>query len=164
MSTYIHPDTPDAAAVRDAIGRLAPDTPARWGKLDAPGMLEHLTRFNEIYLGRLSPSWFVRTMAGLIGGFFVRKFLARSPFDTPKSMRTLPDLQVEAGSVDPAGFSDLRARLLSTFDEIEAITGTWNHPLYGRIDAEVGRALARHHAAHHLNQFGVLGQPSSAGR
>ena len=157
MSARIHPDTPDAATVREAFGRLTPDTPARWGRLDAPGVVEHVTRFNEIYLGRRRPGWFVGLMARLLGGFFIRKFLAASPFATPKSMQTLPDLRVDAGDVDPADFEQRRTRLLATFDELEAITGTWAHPLYGRIDAEVGQALARHHAAHHLHQFGLLG-------
>ena len=46
--------------------------------------------------------------------------------------------------------------MLATLDEVEAIQGAWDHPLYGRLDAEVAKAAARHHTAHHLHQFGAL--------
>lgn len=159
MPTF-HPHLPDHATVRSAFLRLEPDTPGRWGTLDATGMLEHCARFNETYLGRRKVSWMVRILGRLLGGVFVKKFLSDSPFAMKRGMGTLPSIRVEPSDADAAGFEDARGRLLATLDEIGAIRGTWDHPLYGRMDAEKGKALVRHHCTHHLHQFGVLDPPS----
>lgn len=156
MSFEIHPDVPDFAAVRSAVRALAPTDAARWGSMDAPRMVEHCARFNEVYLGRIEEGWAVRILARLFGGFAIRRFLATSPFEMKKGMTTLPALRMAEEDFDAGRFEASRTRFLETLAEIEAISGAWAHPLYGRIDAEVGKALARHHAAHHLHQFGRL--------
>ncbi len=156
MSLAIHPEIPKAEEVRAAFARLAPDTPARWGTMDAPAMLEHCLRFNEIYLGRRRPAWPIRILARLFAGPFLKRALATSPREMKRGIRTLPALKVDPGAIDASDVEATRTRLLSTFDEIDAVRGRWDHPLYGRIEAEVGKAMARHHAAHHLHQFGLL--------
>lgn len=156
MSFEIHPDTPAPDTIREAVARLTGQTGARWGTMNATGMLEHVARFHEIYLGRRSAPWPVRVLARLIGRPMIRKFLAISPFEMQRGMRTLPGLRIDAGSVQPESFETERARMLETFEEIHAARGQVVHPLYGRIDADVVKALTRHHAAHHLSQFGVL--------
>lgn len=166
MPVTLHPDLPDAATLSAAAARLEPTTRPNWGRMSAPQMVEHCRRFNEIYLGRQAVSPVMRILARIFGGFFIRKFLRVSPFEMQRNMKTLPQLQAEDGPggapEKPAGdFEADRTRLLHTLHEIEAITGRWRHPLYGSIDAETGRALARHHLAHHLHQFGVLNPPSS---
>ena len=163
MKLPIHPETPDTATIRDAFQRLTADTPARWGTLDAAGMLEHVARFNELYLGRRRPSWMIRTLARVFAGPFLKKFLGASPFEMERGMKTLPDIRVDPSAVDPSGFEDARTRVIGTLDELDAIRGAWDHPLYGRIDAETGKGMARHHAAHHLNQFGLLERATSRG-
>jgi hypothetical protein len=156
MAFPIHPDTPSPDAIREAVARLTPKTVARWGTMNAVGMLEHVARFHEIYLGRRSAPWLVRVLARLFGRPMIRKFLATSPSEMQRGMRTLPGLRIEADSVSDASFESVRARVLETFDELHATTGEVVSPLYGRIEAEVVQALTRHHAAHHLLQFGVL--------
>ncbi len=156
MTRYaIHPDTPDIAAVRGAFEALEATDQRRWGTMTAPQMAEHVARFNEIYLGRIEVGGIMGFLARLVGKPFIRRFLATSPYAMKRGMGTIPAIRMEE-PVDEAAFEDARARVLSTFDEIEAKTGEWDHPLYGKIPAEVGRALARHHAAHHLRQFGRL--------
>lgn len=156
MPFSIHPDTPTPDAIRTAIARLTPETDARWGTLNAVGMLEHVARFHEIYLGRRSVPWLVRGLARLLGRPMIRRFLATSPFEMKRGIRTIPGLQVDADEVREASFDAERTRALATFDEIHAMTGEVVHPLYGRIEADVVQALTRHHAAHHMSQFGVL--------
>jgi len=156
MATTIHPEIPDPETVRAAFERLAPDARAGWGRMNAPAMLEHCLRFNEIYLGRRRPAWPIRLLARLLAGPFLERALRTSPREMKRGIRTLPSLRVDPEAADGSAFEDTRARLLSTFDEIDGIRGVWAHPLYGRIDAEVGKAVARHHAAHHLHQFGAL--------
>ena len=166
MSFEIHPDTPVPDTIREAVARLSPQTRARWGTLNSTGMLDHVARFHEIYLGRRSAPWPVRVLARLIGRPMIGKFLATSPFKMQRGMRTLPGLRIDARAVKAESFETERARMLETFDEIHALMGEVVHPLYGRIDADVVKALARHHAAHHLSQFGVLesGDPEGQSR
>jgi len=156
MSFQIHPDTPAPDAIREAVARLTPETRARWGTLNATGMLEHVARFHEIYLGQRAAPWPVRVLARLFGRPMVRKFLAISPFKMQRGMRTLPGIRIDPGEAKAESFEAERTRMLETFDRIHALTGEVIHPLYGRIDADVVKALTRHHAAHHLSQFGVL--------
>ena len=156
MSFEIHPDTPASDTIREAVARLTPQTRARWGTLNSTGMLEHVARFHEIYLGRRSAPWPVRVLARLIGRPMIGKFLAISPFKMQRGMRTIPGLRIDAREAKAESFETERAKMLETFDEIHALMGEVVHPLYGRIDADVVKALTRHHAAHHLSQFGVL--------
>lgn len=156
MTGTVHPEVPDFGAVRDAFGALEYTDAARWGKMDAPAMVEHVRRFNETYLGRVRVPAGTRFLARLLGGFFIRRYLKMSPFEMKRSMTTLPVLQVAPDLRSAAEFEATRRRLLRSFEEIEAISGEWDHPLYGKIPAETGKALARHHAAHHLRQFGRL--------
>ena len=161
MSYEIHPETPAPDAIRDAVARLTPQTGARWGTLNATGLLEHVARFHEIYLGRRRAPWPVRVLARLIGRPMIGKFLATSPFKMKRGMRTLPGIRIDATEVMTESFETERARMLETFDEIHALMGEVVHPLYGRKDADVVKGLTRHHAAHHLSQFGVLERDDS---
>jgi len=151
----IHPDVPEIDAVRSAFEALQADDPRQWGTMTAAQMAEHIARFNEIYLGRIKVGGIMGVLAKLIGKPFIRRFLAGSPFEMKRGMGTIPAIRIE-NAVDEAAFEDARARILSTFEEIEARSGEWDHPLYGKLPAEAAKALARHHAAHHLRQFGRL--------
>jgi hypothetical protein len=63
---------------------------------------------------------------------------------------------MQPGSAPETPFEQNVEHLLETFQAIDRISGTWDHPLYGSIDAEAGKAMVRAHAAHHLHQFGLL--------
>lgn len=151
----LHPDIPDRASVRAAFEALQADDPRQWGTMSAAQMAEHIARFNEIYLGRIRVGGFMGFMAKLLGKPIIRRFLAGSPFEMKRGMGTLPAIRIDE-DVDEAAFEAARARVLATFEEIEARSGEWDHPLYGRMPAEAAQALARHHAAHHLRQFGRI--------
>ena len=147
-------DTPSFEGLRDALLRLDATTRPDWGKLDAQGMLEHCSRFVDLYLGRVPVSGAIRFAARWMGPLFLRRMVAKSPLDTPRNMRTLGALQPEA--VDAETFADALARFRSGLDEIEALEGEMDHVLYGPTDAASIKTLVRHHAAHHFHQFGLL--------
>lgn len=153
----IHSDLPDAHAIRTALAAMRVEDEPAWGRMNASQMLEHLARFHEVYLGRVPVPGLMRFLAKLIGGPFVRKFLATSPWEMKRGMGTMPQIRMDRVMIDEDDFESVRARTIATFDEILNRTGTWDHPLYGSIDARTVHALARHHAAHHLHQFGKLG-------
>lgn len=156
MNVTPHPDIPTLARVRQAAGRLEATTAPRWGEMSAPEMVEHCTRLNRMYLGDTSAPWWVKPFTRLFRGPILRKFLETSPFDFPRGVGTLPSLKVQTSEVAAEDFERARAELVDTLDRTGEVTGRWKHPLYGSIDAELGKALVRTHTAHHLNQFGVL--------
>lgn len=155
MSVKLAPDLPDAETLKEALARLEQTSRPQWGTMTVVQMLAHCARLHDLYLGRVQASRKTRILARLLGRPFIRKSLATSPFHLRRGQRTLPELETGAVTVD-GEFEGMRARVLASLDEIEGRSGRWKHPLYGEIDAAVGQALARHHLAHHLHQFGVL--------
>ncbi|MEM9381254.1 MAG: DUF1569 domain-containing protein [Planctomycetota bacterium] len=148
-------DTPTLADLAAALDRLDAGTTPRWGKMDAPQMVRHSARFADLYLGRIPVSLPIRLVARMIGPMFLRKVLRGSPTATPKNLGTLPAIRsVPDQEIDfAAEVAELRAR----FDEVAALDGVVDHPMYGKMEAESCRSLVRHHTAHHFNQFGLLG-------
>lgn len=156
MNVMPHPDIPSLDEVRAATERLEATMTPGWGKMTAPDMVEHCTRLNRMYLGELSAPFWVKPVTRLFRGMILRKFLETSPFDFSRGVGTLPSFKVEPGEVEDGEFERVRSELLATLDRTAQITGTWDHPLYGKIDAELGKALVRTHTTHHLHQFGEL--------
>jgi hypothetical protein len=154
------PDTPTLDGLRAAIQHLEADRRPRWGKMNAPQMLRHCRTFHELCLGRVKVSWPIRVLAGLLGPVFLRRLFGRSPLEAPRNLTTLGPLRA-----DPAlelDFEAERDALLRSIDEIEAVADGHRHPLYGTMRAADVRNLARHHLAHHCNQFGLLGEAAAA--
>ncbi len=156
MKCTPHPEVPSYESVRAAVERLEPTTTPRWGKMNVLQMMAHCSRLNRLYLGEEPVAWWVKPITRLFKGFLLRRFLETSPFEFARGVRTLPSLQVEAGDVRDSEFDRERAGLIASLERAHTISGYWDHPLYGSIDAEVGRALVRTHTTHHLNQFGVI--------
>ena len=147
-------DTPTLDELRAALARATADTPARWGKMDCPQMVKHCRELIDLYQGRAHVAAPMRWLARWIGPFFLRRTLGKSPTRTPRNLSTLPAIRAKEG--EALDLEAERARLLVGLDEIEALTGTVDHPLYGPTDARDVVNLVRHHTAHHLNQFGLL--------
>lgn len=141
--------------------RLGPEQAPRWGRMDAAQMLRHCRRFHELCLGRVAVPWWLRRVAGLLGPLFLRRLCRRSPRDAPRNLTTLAPLRAEAGRA--LDFVAERRALLATLDEIGAVADGHRHPLYGRMRAVDVQTLARHHLAHHANQFGLLDDAAASG-
>lgn len=149
------PDTPTLAALSQRLATLPPDRAPRWGRMDAAQMLRHCRVFCELCLGRVPVATPVRWLARVLGPWFLRRLLGKSPTQAPKNLGTLPALRARPGQ--PLDFDAERRALLAALDEIQALAGSHRHPLYGAMRAEDVQALVRHHTAHHANQFGLLG-------
>lgn len=146
--------TPSFDEIRAAVGRLTPKTERLFGTM-APGeMLHHCARFTDLYLGRIAVKPWIRFAARLVGPLFLRRVMKTPATETPKNLKTLP--QIRAREDDGADFDQVRGRFLESLGAAEALKGTLDHALYGKMDAESAKGLVRHHTAHHLHQFGLL--------
>ncbi len=140
-------------AVRDSVlrrfGKLKPDTKPKWGQLDAPGMVTHVTDTMRSGLGelKLEPK----------GGP-----LQRWPFNTlvmfylpwPKGVPTSPELIARKPGELEAEIVTLRT-VLDRFGTRD-IRGSWPpHAAFGQISGEQWGRLMYRHLDHHLGQFGL---------
>lgn len=146
-------ETPTLAELRNYLEKLNSDSLPRWGKMDSSEMCKHCNNFISLYLGEQTVPVYIRIIARLFGGIFLKRLLKKSPTETPKNLNTLPSIRVKKQELD---FSSERSVLLESLINIETINGIIKHPLYGPMEAEDILSLIRHHTAHHLNQFDLL--------
>ncbi len=149
-------DTPDLDRLRDLLLALPAEARPRWGRMNAAQMLAHCDAFHRLCLGEVRVGLPVRLLARAIGPLFLRRFLRKSPREAPRNLRTLEPLR-QADGVTP-DFDAVRARLREGVAALQALEDGHRHPLYGPMASTSVRDLARHHMAHHANQFGVLGE------
>jgi hypothetical protein len=139
----------DRRSITDRVSRLAPNTAPRWGKMDAPQMVAHITNAIRMASGELA----VREKRHPVR-FPPLKQLMIYVLPMPKGLPTAPELI---------------ARVPSSFDgEVEAFVGAvqrfgardrsaaWpRHPVFGSMSRHAWGALMYKHCHHHLTQFGV---------
>lgn len=138
----------DRASIETRIGALSPDLPARWGKMDAPGMVAHLAASMRMTLGTLPIP-----MRRLPLRYFPLKQLILYVLPMPKGAPTAPELQRPCVSWD----DEMRALRegLDEFAQREA-RGSWPaHPAFGAMSGRAWGVLAYKHIDHHLRQFGA---------
>lgn len=148
----LHADTPSAQALLEALASLDGQKKPTWGKMDAAGMVEHVNRFMQLYLGHVRMGGLPGFLARYIGKPFLKRVAKQSPFETPKNLATAPVLAVKKGS----DLAQQVAQYAVLSGQIEALKGKYNHPVYGPMDAEDVKGLVRHHTAHHFHQFGLI--------
>ncbi len=151
-------ETPTLAELRNYLEKLNSDSLPRWGKMDSSEMCKHCNNFISLYLGEQTVPVYIRIIARLFGGIFLKRLLKKSPTETPKNLNTLPSIRVRKEKLD---FNSERSVLLESLIKIETINGIIKHPLYGPMEAEDILSLIRHHTAHHLNQFDLLPNSNS---
>jgi hypothetical protein len=131
------------------LARLTPDTPARWGSMDAPRMLAHLSDALRMSLGdlpceprpgpmRFPPlRWLViRVLPWPRGTPTAPELLARAPGDWAGEMETFRALAGRLAARGPAGpFA--------------------THPAFGDVPGPLLGLLVAKHVDHHLRQFGA---------
>jgi hypothetical protein len=139
----------DRRSVIERIGRLRPDSQARWGKFTAPRMVVHLTDALRMATGEL-PVKPKRTPLR----FTPLKQLAIYVLPFPKGVPTAPELIARSPSAwngEVAALTDM----LEGFGD-RPLNAVWPvHPVFGTMSARAWGALAYRHCDHHLRQFGV---------
>ena len=141
----------DNAALVARIQALRPDSARQWGKMSAGQMLVHCADQLRVSTGE-KPVTSVR-----IPGFLkplVKWLLISRMKEFKRNMRTMRELDSEAGMSAPTTFEADQAALLALLapDRYPA-TGV-SHPVFGHLTApEFGRVTWQH-LDHHLRQFG----------
>jgi hypothetical protein len=128
---------------------LEPDAPARWGKMNAPRMIAHLTDQMTHTLGDVP----VKPIPGPMRLPFVgHAIIYWIPW--PKGRAKGPP---EAFVTQPAEWDSDRARLESLLQRLveRGPGGTWpEHAKFGKMSGKDWGAFCAKHFDHHLRQFG----------
>lgn len=151
LRTMHDDDTRDRLRAR--LASLGPDTPGRWGRMDAPGMVCHLSDMFRSAMGE-------REGPGVVGGPFARSVVKwwalGAPFRWPHGFPTARQFDQERDGSSPGSFDADREELVALMDRFsDPATVLGAHPFFGRLTrAEWGRWGFRH-TDHHLRQFGA---------
>jgi hypothetical protein len=142
------------AGMWEALAALRADTPARWGRMSAQQMVEHLEWTFACSTG-------TRTVGCFIPEELRPKYLAFLAHDrpTPQGFEN-PALTSGLPALAHAGFGAATAALkrevelyLSLAESSPGALRT--HPLFGPIDAELWSRTHYKHVRHHFTQFGL---------
>ena len=160
--TKIHFDVNDAGLRRSLLGEtmaealqaLGPDEPARWGRMTAQQMVEHLLWAVEMSTGRME----IRCPVPEEQQARMRKFLYKNmpmprEFENPLLVGGLPALRYPGLPQAAAALADEARRFL---ESAEAAPPPRVHPVFGAIGHEEWSRAHFKHACHHLMQFGLL--------
>ena len=147
MSTIFDPAHRDALLAR--FDRIAADTPARWGGMDAPRMMAHLCDSLRMALGELH----CEPKRGPLR-FPPLRWLVIRVLPWPKGSPTAPELLSRTPEEWDREREEFRA-LAVRVSEMGSAARFAPHPAFGDMPAPLlGRLIARH-MDHHLRQFGA---------
>jgi hypothetical protein len=136
------------------VALLRPETPRRWGKMNAAQMLCHLDDSFKVAMGLKTASPATGPLQRTVmkwGALYV-------PIQWPKGYATRPEVEQGVGGTPPGNFADDRASLLATIAGFCDRNGgfAWQpHPFFGRMTERQWLRWGYLHTDHHLRQFGV---------
>jgi hypothetical protein len=142
-------NTADRESILGRFERLAPDTRPKWGKLDAPRMVVHVTDAVRASLGELALTPKASPLR-----YWPVNVLVMFYLPWPKGVPTAPELLVRR----PVGWADELGTLRATLDRFVGrdVNGQWTpHAAFGSLTGSQWGRLTYKHLDHHLGQFGV---------
>ena len=139
----------DRRVISERVATVGADAPAKWGRMNAPQMMAHLTDCLRMALGDLA----VEPKRLPIRYPPLKQLIVYAmPF--PKGAPTAPELISRV----PASWSEEVNDLTGLVDRFgrEPRTRAWpDHPAFGTMTAKSWGVLVYRHMDHHLRQFGV---------
>jgi hypothetical protein len=133
----------------DRLERLTPETPARWGKMNAPQMLAHVADWMLMAKGEIKAAAKKRPLRYPVIKQLVIYWL---PF--PKGVPTAPEL-IRRKPVDWVIEREAVRQHVQSFEGRDP-KATWpNHPAFGKLTARAWGVLGYRHTDHHFRQFGI---------
>lgn len=137
------------AELQQRLARLVPERAPRWGRLNAPRMVTHLSDAIRLAFSEL-PAAPKRTPLRLP----VVKQLVIYLLPWPKGAPTAPELLARA----PAAWNGEIVALSALIERFAArqATGSWPpHPAFGAMTGRAWGVLVYRHCDHHFRQFGI---------
>ena len=151
MSTLLDPR--ERQALIERLRTVSHDASRRWGTMDAPAMVCHLSDAMHMMLGehpcdRTGNAW-ERT--------FIRFIALHTPVPWPKGIKGPESIEQGKGGTAPADFDADRERLVSLIERfVSSIDpSAMIHPYFGRITEREWGIWGYRHVDHHLRQFGA---------
>ncbi|MEO7444004.1 MAG: DUF1569 domain-containing protein [Ferruginibacter sp.] len=143
VTTYNH--------VKERLNNLAPESKAKWGKMNVSQMLTHCQRIFHVPLSekKLRPSF----LGKLLGWAFKEKLYNDERWKN--NLPTSPDFRIE----HDCDFDKEKETLTSLIDKFYNAgptgVGKYPHPFFGKFTPpQWGQSMYKH-LDHHLRQFGV---------
>jgi len=144
-------NTSDNQDLISRIDKLAPNTAATWGKMNAAQMLSHCQAPMDVAFGDLKLK--SNFLLLLVGRIYKKKILAAPGFK--KNSPTAPDF-LRNGECDfEKSKSELIQKINRFSEQGEKVIKMHKHPFFGNMTSEEWDILQWKHLDHHLKQFGV---------
>ena len=147
-------DAPTLQSLLDRLQGLRPDTPAKWGKMNAHQMLCHLSDSYRL----ISEARPVTPAVTFFNRTFIRWMALHTSMKWPEGVPTRPEVDQFAGGTRPAEFDADKATLVAAIQSFATKTGREKfpgHPIFGELTAWEWRRWGFLHADHHFRQFGL---------
>jgi hypothetical protein len=135
--------------LKERLGHLQVDAPARWGKFTAPQMLIHIVDALRMANGEIETR-----PKNLPIRFTPIKQLVVYWLPFPKGAPTAPELLNQ----EPGDWAENLAKLRTQIDSFGSRDpkAAWPiHPAFGKMTPKAWGVLGYRHIDHHLKQFGV---------
>lgn len=140
----------DRASILERLASLTPDDRPRWGVLDAPRMICHVSDALRVALGDVPAkdrTTFVRRV--ILKPLVLRKIITPPRGRTPTAPEMLSS-RLGDFEADRAALRALIERVATATDDDVA-----RHPMFGTMTAAEWGRLHFLHLDHHLRQFGA---------
>jgi len=144
----------DRADLLRRLDRLRPDTPRRWGRMDAHQMICHLADAMRAITGLRA----VSSKVTFLNRTFIKFMAVHAPIPWPQGYPTRPELDQHQGGTRPSEFAaDLQQveALLDRFREAATSGTILPHPVFGPMTSREWLRWGYLHVDHHLRQFGL---------
>jgi hypothetical protein len=131
------------------LDRLTPAATPRWGKMNAPQMLAHLSEAMKMATGELEVT--LRKTPFRHPG--IKHLIIYGP-PFPKGVPTSPELLTREATDWNGETAELR-RLIDSFAAQPQSKTLPPHPAFGKMSRRLWGALTYKHIDHHFRQFGI---------
>ena len=125
----------------------------KWGKMNASQMVSHCNLFIDLYVHKIGVPWLMRMISRIFSPIFIKYILSKDYTKAPKNLRTYSKIKVDDPEID---FEVEKQKLIEQLNLIANLKGKVNHPLYGKVEADLVKKLVEHHTSHHFHQFGLM--------
>ncbi|MBI4906746.1 MAG: DUF1569 domain-containing protein [Acidobacteria bacterium] len=152
MDTFLDPIV--FTATLDRLRRLQPDSPGKWGRMNAHQMVCHLHDSFRLGLGERA----VSPASGVLQRAVIKTIALRVPLPWPKGVQTRPEADQELGGTPPHEFVSDMGNLIGSITRFARARPRCQdtlHPIFGKMSEWEWMRWGYLHTDHHLRQFGL---------